>query len=253
MTKKQKLLKERLELEVQGRNSDAELSFERPDPLLIAKQYDEPYAILLCALFAYGNVKSIIQFLQRLNMNLLGADDQHIEASCAALYYRFQNSADVTALFKALKRLKEKQPLQDYFLKGYQKQQSVVEGVYAMMDAIYSAFDYQSRGYSFLVGKRTDKTKGASALKRWMMFLRWMVREDNLDLGLWQDVKRSDLIIPLDTHTFHVSRELGLLQRKQYDLQAAIELTSALKCFDANDPVKYDFALYRIGQERIAL
>ncbi|MDX1296209.1 MAG: TIGR02757 family protein, partial [Sulfurimonadaceae bacterium] len=83
------------------------------------------------------------------------------------------------------------------------------------------------------------------------MFLRWMVREDSIDMGLWQGVRRSDLIIPLDTHTFHVSQKLGLLKRKSYDLQAAVELTEALRRFDPDDPVKYDFALYRMGQEKI--
>ena len=83
------------------------------------------------------------------------------------------------------------------------------------------------------------------------MYLRWMVRKDAIDFGLWQGVNPADLIIPLDTHTFHVARSLGLLRRKQYDLQAALELTEKLKSFDPRDPVRYDFALYRIGQERL--
>jgi uncharacterized protein (TIGR02757 family) len=72
-------------------------------------------------------------------------------------------------------------------------------------------------------------------------------------MGLWSGVDKSDLIIPLDTHTFNVSKKLGLLSRKSYDLQAAIELTEMLKEFDRSDPLKYDFALYRIGQEKILL
>ena len=83
------------------------------------------------------------------------------------------------------------------------------------------------------------------------MFLRWMVRSDELDLGLWNGVNKKDLILPLDTHTFKVSQKLGLLNRKTYDLKSALEITSALKKFDINDPIKYDFALYRIGQEKI--
>jgi uncharacterized protein (TIGR02757 family) len=80
-----------------------------------------------------------------------------------------------------------------------------------------------------------------------------MVRDDNIDMGLWSEIDRSDLIIPLDTHTFNVSKKLGLLQRKTYDLEAAIELTDNLKKFDKSDPLKYDFALYRIGQEKIEI
>lgn len=81
--------------------------------------------------------------------------------------------------------------------------------------------------------------------------MRWMVREDNIDMGLWSGVDKSDLIIPLDTHTFNVSKKLGLLSRKSYDLEAAMELTKKLKEFDRQDPLKYDFALYRIGQEKL--
>ncbi len=83
------------------------------------------------------------------------------------------------------------------------------------------------------------------------MFLRWMVRNDCLDLGLWKEVSTSDLILPLDTHTFKVSQKLGLLTRTTYDLKSALLITQKLKTFDAIDPIKYDFALYRLGQERI--
>jgi uncharacterized protein (TIGR02757 family) len=77
-----------------------------------------------------------------------------------------------------------------------------------------------------------------------------MVREDNIDLGLWKSVNKADLLLPLDTHTFSVSHSLGLLKRKTYDLKAVLELTDILKSFDKSDPIKYDFALYRIGQEK---
>jgi len=60
------------------------------------------------------------------------------------------------------------------------------------------------------------------------------------------------LIIPLDTHTFNVSLRLGLLTRKTYDLKASLELTAKLREFDESDPIKYDFAIYRLGQENIA-
>ncbi|OBV28476.1 TIGR02757 family protein [Helicobacter sp. CLO-3] len=104
-----------------------------------------------------------------------------------------------------------------------------------------------TRGFSFLVG---DGAVDSSApLKRWNMFLRWMVRKDNVDLGLWQGhMKPSCLLLPLDTHTLRVSRALGLLKRKSYDIKAVIEVSEALAKFCPQDPIKYDFALYRIGQ-----
>lgn len=83
------------------------------------------------------------------------------------------------------------------------------------------------------------------------MFLRWMVRKDCLDMGLWQSFDKKDLLIPLDTHTFKTARRLGLLKRKTYDLKAVLQLTDRLKSFCKEDPIKYDFALYRLGQEKI--
>jgi uncharacterized protein (TIGR02757 family) len=83
------------------------------------------------------------------------------------------------------------------------------------------------------------------------MYLRWMVRKDNLDMGLWSKIDKKDLLLPLDTHTFKVSQRLGLLKRKTYDMKAAIEVTQRLSKFDRDDPIKYDFALYRLGQEKL--
>jgi uncharacterized protein (TIGR02757 family) len=76
-----------------------------------------------------------------------------------------------------------------------------------------------------------------------------MVRKDNkgVDFGLWKNINSAELICPLDVHVSNVARELGLLQRKQNDWQAALELTENLKRFDAKDPVKYDFALFGTG------
>ena len=64
-------------------------------------------------------------------------------------------------------------------------------------------------------------------------------------------MNKKNLLIPLDTHTFNISQKLGLLSRKTYDLKAVLELTEKLKEFDKDDPVKYDFAIYRVGQEKI--
>jgi len=88
-----------------------------------------------------------------------------------------------------------------------------------------------------------------SNCKRLNMFLRWMVRDDNkgVDFGLWKNIKPSQLICPVDVHVARVAKRFNLLQRKQTDWNAAIELTEQLKKFDANDPVKYDFALFGLG------
>jgi hypothetical protein len=87
-----------------------------------------------------------------------------------------------------------------------------------------------------------------SACKRLCMFLRWMVRPaDGIDLGLWKAIPPRKLIIPVDAHIQRISRFLGLTQRKQADWRMAQEITAALKKFDSDDPVKYDFSLCHIG------
>lgn len=93
-----------------------------------------------------------------------------------------------------------------------------------------------------------DPIKGSSA-KRLNMYLRWMVRLDQagVDFGIWKSFPTSKLMMPLDVHTATVGRKLGLLDRKQNDWKAVEELTENLRNFDANDPVKYDFALFGMG------
>jgi len=244
-------IKKRLDLEVAKRNREGEVSAEKQDPILVAHRYRNPTISLVCALFAYGNVKQIVKFLDSLDFDLLKKSDEEIDVVLKNYYYRFQKSEDVIALFIALKRLNAETSLEEVFLSGYKKKRNVIDGINATISKIISLYPHSSRGYNFLIGKVTTKTKGAGALKRWMMFLRWMVRKDNIDMGLWSGVDRADLIMPLDTHTFNVGKRLALLQRKTYDLQAAIELTETLKGFDKKDPLKYDFALYRLGQEKI--
>ncbi|WP_373035275.1 TIGR02757 family protein [Sulfurimonas sp.] len=244
-------IKKRLDEEAKKRDKAGEVSVDRLDPILVAHRYKDPTISLICALFAYGNVTQIVKFLDSLDFSLLQKSDDEIREALKNHYYRFQKSEDVVALFISLKRLNEITTLEEVFTKAYSTNSDVIDGINALIEMLISLYPHNSQGYNFLTSKVTTKTKGSGALKRWMMFLRWMVREDNIDMGLWSGVDKKDLIMPLDTHTFNVSKRLGLLQRKTYDLQAAIELTQMLKTFDADDPLKYDFALYRIGQEKI--
>ena len=81
------------------------------------------------------------------------------------------------------------------------------------------------------------------------MWLRWMVRSDaqGVDFGLWKTIQPSQLSCPIDLHSGKVARDLGILQRNQNDAKAVAELDQALRYFDPNDPVKYDFALFGSG------
>ena len=217
---------------------------------MIASRYKDEYISLICALFAYGNAKQIVKFLDRLDFSLLEKSDEVIKNSLQGYYYRFQKTKDVAEFFIMIKRLKECDSLENIFYQGYKKENSVIDGLNSLISKMLELNSFKSHGYNFLVG--TPPTlKSKSTYKRYNMYLRWMVRDDNLDLGLWKKIDKKDLLIPLDTHTFKVSQKIGLLTRKSYDLKAVIELTENLKKYDKSDPVKYDFALYRIGQENI--
>jgi uncharacterized protein (TIGR02757 family) len=232
------------------RNVDSELCYEKPDPILVARRYKDPYVSLVCALYGYGRADLIVRFLDTLDMSLIDENEETIRRELAGKYYRFQSSEDIVQSFITLRRMKQSVDMEEVFKTAYNVDHSVISGLNAVISSLSNINKYESRGYQFLFGSPVKKPKGGSTSKRWMMFLRWMVRHDNIDMGLWRSIDKADLIMPLDTHTFNVSRRLGLLQRRQYDMQAAIELTETLKTFDPADPVKYDFALYRLGQEK---
>lgn len=88
-----------------------------------------------------------------------------------------------------------------------------------------------------------------SSCKRLNMFLRWMVRKDDkgVDFGIWSTISPAELICPIDLHVARVAKRLNIIERKQTDWQAALELTGYLRTLDKNDPVKYDFALFGLG------
>ncbi|WP_394959141.1 TIGR02757 family protein [uncultured Helicobacter sp.] len=248
---------------------NTQCNLQTPDPLIIVRKYaHHPHfaeIALLCALLSYGNAKQIVAFLGKLDFGLL---DSHTRKKRAMPYYRFQSAKDIETLFRIFEVCIERGGIRAVFAHALER---TTPTPYRILNAIYHSIatlrsiakelGIQSRGVEFALGARlisesgTEAVrapfnpKGKSPLKRWNLFVRWMVRDDAIDFGIWQDmIKPSELIIPLDTHTFKVGQKLGLLQRKSYDLAAALELTDSLRRFCPSDPVRYDFALYRIGQ-----
>ena len=251
-------LKELFEQEYCKRNNSLELSLDKPDPLFVAKEQINHGAILLCALYGYGNAKKIVEFLSSLDFSLLESCEATITKEMTNKYYRFQSIEDLKQSFISIHRLLQNFTLEELFYKGYKKENNILDGIDSFILELKKINNYSSYGYDFLFGKsiKRDKKGGIAykqnaPYKRYNMFLRWMVRNDNLDLGLWNKFNTKDLILPLDTHTFNVSKKIGLLTSGSYNLDSAYKITQKLKEFDENDPIKYDFALYRIGQEKI--
>ncbi len=241
-------LKEQLNFWADKKNSTHELSEQAsPDPLQVASRHKDEFICLVCALFAYGNAKAIVKFLNSLDFSLIDTHEDKIRQNLQGKIYRFQSNEDIVQFFMTLAKIKLQTSLEEIFSNGYKKRHDVLQGIFELINALYDANPYRSRGYEFLIGKPYKN----SPYKRYNMYLRWLVRKNNLDFGLWKKVDKAHLLAPLDTHTHKMALKLGLIKRKSYDLKACLELTKAFQKLDKNDPIKYDFALYRIGQEKI--
>ena len=159
MTKKDKEIKELLDREVTARNSNYELSYNKPDPLLVASRYKDEYIILLCALFAYGNAKLIVKFLDSFDFSLLNESEEKIDKELEGFYYRFQNSEDIKKIFKTFRRMKQEDSLNSIFLKGYNIENSVFEGLDSVINKIHFVANYKSQGFTFLASKTFKRDK----------------------------------------------------------------------------------------------
>ena len=97
------------------------------------------------------------------------------------------------------------------------------------------------------VGYFFSRPSSGGACKRLNLFLRWVVRRDAVDLGLWTAVTPSQLIVPLDTHIIRVGRCLGLTARVSPGWKMAVDITATLRRLAPRDPVRYDFAMCHLG------
>ena len=143
-----------------------------------------------------------------------------------------------------------------FFMQSLQhiyKKYKTLETIFEGSNSKNAILNFRKIFFSIPHPKRTEKhvsnPDSNSSSKRLNMFLRWMIRKDKsgVDFGIWNTIKMSELMCPLDVHSGNVARKLGLLHRKQNDWQSVEELTSRLRDFDKKDPAKYDFALFGLG------
>lgn len=227
------------------------LNFIEDDPIRIPHQFskkeDIEIAGFLTAIIAWGQRKTIINNANKLVEMMDHSPHEfilsHKETDMIPMknfVHRTFNSDDLLYFIYALKELyKEKGGLEMAFLNG-----DTMEERISNFKKSFFQYPHLSRSEKHLA----DPLKGSSA-KRINMYLRWMVRKDskNVDFGIWDTIKSSELMMPLDVHTATVGRKLGLLRRKQNDWKAVVELTEQLRTIDPMDPVKYDFALFGMG------
>lgn len=244
-------LKEFLDLKVLEYNNQ---NFIDTDPVQIphrfSKKEDIEIAGFLAATISWGKREMIIKNCLKL-MDLLDNAPyefvmHHHSKDLHALdnfKHRTFNGIDLQFFIKSLQHIyKEHQGLETVFAKHI-KDQSLQPSIHKFKQ-IFFEIEHPTRTTKHI----SDPLKG-SAAKRINMFLRWMVRQDNLgvDLGIWNTISPAYLSCPLDVHTGNVSRKLGLITRKQNDAKALLELDTNLRKLDSTDPVKYDFALFGLG------
>jgi uncharacterized protein (TIGR02757 family) len=219
------------------------------DPLRFAHRFDAPedreVAALLSALFAYGNVKAMGAFLEGLFARLGGRPSRTLRRGAAVSDlqgYRFQTGSDVGLLLRAVGAvLREHGTLEACFASRGGAPADKLEGFVGDLRA-------RARSRSAGLLHLLPLPSSGSACKRWWLFLRWVCRPgDGVDLGLWNCVRPSELLLPVDTHVARIARSLGLTARKSPDGRFSREATAALARLCPEDPVRYDFALARLG------
>jgi uncharacterized protein (TIGR02757 family) len=240
------------------------LSFIENDPVLIPHQFhkkeDIEIAGFLTATIAWGNRKSIITNATKL-MSWMDNQPHNFILNHSKLdlkpfdkfVHRTFNGNDCVFFIKSLKNIYTiHQGLESAF-----KLPTIVNPASKDFTLKHNIANFRN---IFLEPKHLNRTEKhisnplqKSSAKRLCMFLRWMVRIDKkgVDFGIWKSISSKELCLPLDVHTGNVSRSLELLTRKQNDWQAVEEITSTLRIFDPNDPIKYDFALFGIGVNKV--
>jgi len=224
--------------------------FIESDPIQIphrfSKKEDVEIIAFLVSTIAWGKRSMIIKSSERLLEIMQHSPFDFIqnyeENQNLDFVHRTFNGIDLDFFFRSLKNIYEKGGLELAFSKN-----SEIEGIKGRIVNFRELF--LETAHEKRSEKHISNPIKNSATKRINMFLRWMVRDDKtgVDFGIWKSISTSELFLPLDVHTSRISRQLGLLHRKQDDWKALEELMQKLREMDAEDPVKYDFALFGIG------
>ncbi|MBL7154298.1 MAG: TIGR02757 family protein [Phycisphaerae bacterium] len=233
----------------------------KPDPLQFVYKYtdaaDMEIVAFLAADLAYGRVQQIENSLTTL-FALMGNSpysfvcnfDEAGRRRLSTFKHRFTTGDDISDLLTLLKHVLNRYgSIQELFLRGYSPaERNIVPALSKFCGSLcrmYAA-EHQgrfSKGLKYLLASPERR----SPCKRLNLFLRWMVRGDEVDAGLWKSVDKAHLVVPLDVHMGRLCRILGLYSQKTASLAAALKITESFLEINPKDPVKYDFALSRIG------
>jgi uncharacterized protein (TIGR02757 family) len=217
-------------------------------PHMFKKKQDIEIAGFFAAIFAWGNRTTIINkskdLMSRMDNDpynfILHHTDNDLQ-NLVGFKHRTFNDTDLLYFVEFLKHhYSISKSLEDAFIKWGSTIEEMLIG--------FHHYCFSLEHVPLRTKKHIATPERNSTCKRLNMYLRWMVRQDSkVDFGIWKKIKPSQLICPVDLHVARVAKRFGLLHRKQNDWNTALELTEYLRTLDANDPVKYDFALFGLG------
>ena len=230
------------------------IDFIENDPIQIPHRYslkqDIEIAGYLAATISWGNRKSIIKSAEKM-LDIMGNSPYDFVMNFSENDLKTIEQKSIHRTFNGEDFI--------YFIKQFNriyKENESLESLFIIKDAetnFYHAIERFRLGFLQTEMHRSHKHVSSpyknSSSKRIIMFLRWMVRNDNrgVDFGIWKNIDSKNLSIPLDVHTGNISRKLGLITRTQNDWKTVVELDEIIRKFDPKDPAKYDFALFGLG------
>jgi|Deesub1362A_J573_1020465.scaffolds.fasta_scaffold00087_30 uncharacterized protein (TIGR02757 family) len=236
----------------------------RHDPIQFPMKYkrkrDIEVSAFIAASFAYGRVDLFMPVIDRVLSIMEDRPYDFVRdfnvgkkrRLFQGIRYRFNDTDDIVCLVYMLSvLLNEYGSVEKAFKRFYSKKDSDVgNALSGMIEFILSINTVPVYGRDIKphgVLQFFPSPGNRSACKRANLFLRWMIRDRDIDFGIWKGIPKHKLVIPLDAHIARVSRCLGFTRRKSADWKMALEITSALRELDHEDPLKYDFALCHRG------
>lgn len=229
-----------------------------PDPIEFLYGYedvrDREIVALVASFLAYGRVAQILKSVQRVLAQmpepaifLERSSPDTLRRAFAGFKHRFTTAEALVALLVGARRL-----IHLYGSLGAAFGAGLCDEHETVLPALSAFVCGFTDGTGAPQNSPLPSPAHGSACKRLNLFLRWMVRRDAVDPGGWVDVPPSKLLVPLDTHMLRISRALRLTRRKRADIRTAQEVSAAFRRFSPEDPVRYDFALTRLGIRRDA-
>jgi uncharacterized protein (TIGR02757 family) len=219
--------------------------FVHPDPLEFLYRFpkleDREIVGLIAAGLAYGNVKAILRSVEGV-LDRMGPsparfiDDGRIAGSLRGIRHRWTSSREIEGVLEHVRRIRAEHGSIGACVRAHRRGDYI-----ASLQSLTSQLTGGARNSVV-----PDPSK-PSACKRLHLYMRWMVRRDEVDPGGWDFIPRSELLVPLDVHMHRIARLLRFTRRKQAGLPTVLEVTEAFRRLCPDDPVKYDFALTRLG------